>query len=70
MLYFFFKINTAFLGGIFNSEDAIQDLAFRYAVESINKDRNILVRSKLEAVSELLQHDDSFHASKRGNFKS
>ncbi|XP_042214385.1 glutamate receptor ionotropic, kainate 2-like isoform X2 [Homarus americanus] len=53
------------IGGIFDEQDKIQDLAFRYAVERVNKDRSTLPRSKLKAHIELLPGDDSFQASKR-----
>lgn len=53
------------IGGIFNSNDEWQELAFRYAVQNINKDRNILPTSHLKAQIEQMPADDSFHASKR-----
>ncbi|KAF2364828.1 Ionotropic glutamate receptor L-glutamate and glycine-binding domain [Trinorchestia longiramus] len=53
------------IGGIFDPYDQRQELAFRYAVERVNQDRSILVRSALHAQIERLPADDSFHASKR-----
>lgn len=47
--------------------DDTQEVAFRYAVESINANHTILPRSKLFAQIERITPQDSFHASKRGN---
>ena len=43
-----------------------QEVAFRYAVERVNANRNILPKSLLSAQIEKIPPQDSFHASKRG----
>ncbi|XP_066999463.2 glutamate receptor ionotropic, kainate 2 isoform X3 [Anabrus simplex] len=53
------------IGGLFHPADDRQEVAFRYAVERINADRNILPRSRLSAQIEKISPQDSFHASKR-----
>lgn len=55
-------------GGLFHPADDKQEIAFRYAVEKINSDRSILPRSKLSAQIEKIPPQDSFHASKKGEF--
>lgn len=55
-------------GGLFHPSDVNkQDVAFRYAVEKINANRDILPKSRLSAQIEQISPQDSFHASKRGN---
>ncbi|XP_044738243.1 glutamate receptor ionotropic, kainate 2 isoform X2 [Chrysoperla carnea] len=53
------------IGGLFHPADDKQEIAFRYAVEKINADRQILPRSKLSVQIEKISPQDSFHASKR-----
>lgn len=55
-----------FPGGLFHPSDDKQAVAFRYAVEKINANRDILPRSRLSAQIEQISPQDSFHASKRG----
>lgn len=55
-----------FPGGLFHPSDDKQAVAFRYAVEKINNNRDILPRSRLSAQIEQISPQDSFHASKRG----
>lgn len=55
-------------GGLFHPGDDNQEIAFRYAVDKINTDKSILPRSKLTAQVEIISPQDSFHASKRGDF--
>ncbi|XP_069951037.1 glutamate receptor ionotropic, kainate 2 isoform X4 [Cherax quadricarinatus] len=57
--------DTILIGGIFEERDEVQELAFRYAVERVNKDRSTLPDSKLSAQIERLPADDSFKASKQ-----
>ncbi|KAK7026645.1 hypothetical protein SK128_015457 [Halocaridina rubra] len=57
--------DTIVIGGIFDAKDERQELAFRYAVDRVNRDRSTLSRSMLRAQVEKLPADDSFHASKR-----
>ena len=43
----------------------MQEVAFRYAVDRINSNRNVLPRSRLTSATERLAVDDSFLASKK-----
>ncbi|KAL2747624.1 hypothetical protein V1477_004316 [Vespula maculifrons] len=52
--------------GLFHPSDDKQEVAFRYAVEKINANRDILPKSRLSAQIEQIKPQDSFHASKRG----
>ncbi|KMQ92736.1 glutamate ionotropic kainate 1 [Lasius niger] len=56
------------IGGLFHPSDDKQEVAFRYAAEKINANRDILPKSRLSAQVEVIQPQDSFHASKRGEF--
>jgi hypothetical protein len=56
-----------FLGGLFDLSESKQEVAFRYAVERVNANRNILAKSLLSAQIEKIPPQDSFHASKRGD---
>ncbi|XP_033212072.1 glutamate receptor ionotropic, kainate 2 isoform X2 [Belonocnema kinseyi] len=53
------------IGGLFHPTDNKQEVAFRYAVEKINANRDILPKSRLSAQIEQISPQDSFHASKR-----
>ena len=53
-------------GGLFDLAESKQEVAFRYAVERVNSDRNVLPNSLLSAQLEKIPPQDSFHASKRG----
>lgn len=57
-----------FPGGLFHPSDDKQEVAFRYAVEKINANRDILPKSRLSAQIEQIKPQDSFHASKRGEW--
>ncbi len=46
--------------------DTVQEIAFRYAVDRVNLDRDILPRSRLTAQIERIPPQDSFYASKQG----
>lgn len=59
-----------FPGGLFHPSDDKQEVAFRYAVEKINANRDILPKSRLSAQIEQIKPQDSFHASKRGESAS
>ncbi|UXI21906.1 hypothetical protein NH340_JMT07849, partial [Sarcoptes scabiei] len=48
-----------------DDEEAELELAFRYAVKRMNKDRNILPNTTLVYDIEYISRDDSFHASKK-----
>ena len=53
-------------GGLFDMKDTVQEIAFRYAVDRVNLDREILPRSRLTAQIERIPQQDSFYASKQG----
>lgn len=55
-------------GAIFNDEQKNSpiELAFKYAVYKINKDKIILPRTTLVYDIQYVPKDDSFHASKKG----
>lgn len=57
------------LGAIFTQEekDSSTELAFKYAVYRINKDRTLLPKTTLVYDIQYVPKDDSFHASKKGN---
>lgn len=55
-----------FPGGLFHPTDDKQEIAFRYAAEKINANRDILPSSHLSAQIEKIPVQDSFRASKRG----
>lgn len=53
-------------GGLFEPENEGQALAFKYAIEKLNVNNNILPQTLvIYDVQEVLTHD-SFHASKKG----
>ncbi|XP_034173812.2 glutamate receptor ionotropic, kainate 2 isoform X3 [Osmia lignaria lignaria] len=55
------------IGAIFthDQKDSSTELAFKYAVYKINKDRTILPKTTLEYDIQYVPKDDSFHASKK-----
>ncbi|XP_067125926.1 glutamate receptor ionotropic, kainate 2 isoform X5 [Centruroides vittatus] len=72
----FYLITTGFvttlptvvkIGAIFTEDqkDSAVELAFKYAVYRINRDRNILPNTTLMYDIQHVPHDDSFHASKK-----
>ena len=69
-------INTTYLrahcfpGGLFDLSESRQEVAFRYAVERVNANRKVLPNSLLSAQLEKIPPQDSFHASKRGEYSS
>ena len=54
------------LGGLFDHSDTVQEIAFRYGVDRVNADREIMPRSRLTAQIERIREQDSFYASKQG----
>ena len=54
------------LGGLFDHSDTVQEIAFRYGVDRVNADRDIMPRSRLTAQIERIREQDSFYASKQG----
>lgn len=57
-----------FLGAIFTQDqkDSSTELAFKYAVYRINKDKHLLPETTLVYDIQYAPKDDSFHASKKG----
>ncbi|XP_042214058.1 glutamate receptor ionotropic, kainate 2-like isoform X3 [Homarus americanus] len=53
------------IGGIFDANSVVQKMAFKYAVDLVNRDRDTLTRSRLVAKIADVPVDDSFHASKK-----
>lgn len=49
-----------------HADDLEAEIAFRYAVQRINRDRNILPNTTLVYDIQYVAKDDSFHASKKG----
>ena len=47
-------------------KDTVQEIAFRYAVDRVNSEREVLPRSRLTAQIERIPQEDSFYASKQG----
>ena len=64
------KIGWCVAGAIFTQDqkDSSSELAFKYAVYKINKDKNLLPDTTLVYDVQHVPRDDSFHASKKGNF--
>ena len=54
-------------GAIFDEGHDSQEAAFQHAVDLINADRSLLVRTRLIAHIERIPRGDSFKATKRGN---
>lgn len=61
-----------FAGAIFthDQKDSSTELAFKYAVYKINKDKIILPKTTLEYDIQYVPKDDSFHASKKGEWEN
>ncbi|GAB6032835.1 hypothetical protein CHUAL_012037 [Chamberlinius hualienensis] len=54
------------IGGLFETnEDPNVEKAFMHAIDRINSNRNVLGKSQLVPVTEVLTPDDSFHTSKK-----
>lgn len=68
MYFFFFLLQHT--GAIFTDEhkDSSTELAFKYAVYRINKDKNILPKTTLIYDIQHVPRDDSFRASKKGKY--
>lgn len=61
-------IPFTFAGAIFTEEqkDGTSELAFKYAVYRINKDKSILPRTTLTYDIQYVPRDDSFRTTKKG----
>lgn len=57
-------------GAIFSEEqkDSSIEVAFKYAVYKINKDKNILPKTTLVYDIQYVPKDDSFRSSKKGEY--
>lgn len=55
-----------FLGGLFDSDEEEQELAFRFAIDRINADPSFLGESMLIAHVERVGKQDSFYAQRKG----
>lgn len=62
--YFIFSIKGAVF--IEDQKNSCTELAFKYAVHRINRNKNILPGSMLAYDIEYVPRGDSFHASKKG----
>ena len=63
---FLFKLFIVLIGGLFDGAEPTQELAFRYAIDRVNSNRNVLPRSRLTSSSERVPPSDSYIASKKG----
>eukprot|EP00095_Tigriopus_kingsejongensis_P005732 maker-scaffold28_size608977-snap-gene-0.9 protein:Tk05732 transcript:maker-scaffold28_size608977-snap-gene-0.9-mRNA-1 annotation:"glutamate receptor kainate 2-like isoform x4" len=52
-------------GGLFDMTDSVEEIAFRYSVDRVNGDRDILPNTRLTAQIDRIQPEDSFYASKQ-----
>ena len=55
-----------FVGGLFEEANSMEEIAFKYAVDHINRNRDLLPNSRVMAQIERVPTHDSFYASKRG----
>ncbi|CAH0390026.1 unnamed protein product [Bemisia tabaci] len=67
MLPMSLAIRLSYIGAIFTQDqkDSSSELAFKYAVYKINKDKNLLPDTTLVYDVQHVPRDDSFHASKK-----
>ena len=57
------------IGGLFDFHEGVDpmaEVAFRYSIERVNANRNVLPRSRLVSNIERLPSNDSHYASKKG----
>jgi len=57
--------NNVRIGGLFEDTSSVEEIAFKYAVDHINRNRDLLPRSRVMAQIERIPKHDSFYASKR-----
>ena len=62
---FFFPLGVP-LGGLFDGGDTVQEFAFRYAMDRVNKDKEVLPDCRLTAQIVKFPKMDSFYAAKEG----
>lgn len=67
----FFSFDYCFTGAIFTEDqkDSNTEMAFKYAVYRINKDKTILPKTTLVYDIQYVPRDDSFRTSKKGETK-
>ena len=53
------------IGGLFEESNSMEEIAFKYAVDHINRNK-LLPKSRVMAQIERIPSHDSFYASKRG----
>ena len=65
-----YEIVYVLAGAIFthDQKDSSTELAFKYAVYKINKEKVILPKTNLVYDIQYVPKDDSFHASKKGTY--
>ena len=56
------------VGGLFEEANSMEEIAFKYAVDHINRNK-LLPKSRVMAQIERIPSHDSFYASKRGLFR-
>lgn len=68
----FTNLFSVFAGAIFTEDqkDSPMELAFKYAVYRINKDKNMLPKTTLVYDIQYVPKDDSFRTSKKGMHRS
>ena len=54
------------IGGLFALDEQQQETIFKFAVDKINADPNLLPQSTLTPLIEIIGKNDSFHADKKG----
>lgn len=54
------------IGGLFAQDESQQEIVFKFAVDKINSDPNLLSQSTLTPLIEKIDKNDSFHADKKG----
>merc|ERR550532_3389913 len=57
--------NNIKIGGLFEETNSVEEIAFKYAVDHINRKRELLPRSRVTAQIERVPPHDSFYASPR-----
>lgn len=70
IIIYFLSVTLPFIlsGAIFTEDqkDSSTELAFKYAVYKINRDKTLLPYTSLVYDIQYVPRDDSFHASKKG----
>ena len=64
--YVYGMYHECHLGAIFDEGESAMETAFQFAVDLINADRSVLVRTRMISHIEKIPFGDSFKASKKG----